>query len=81
MSPRWLMWILWPAFLGASVAFAAVFALIDPVDLRIFGRTHELSREAVYTAAFLIAWAVCALSSALTLWIVPLPRPVADELE
>ena len=72
MKARWLMWVLWPAFLSASVAFALVFSLIDPGELRVFGRALELSREAVYTVAFLMAWTVCALSSALT---VPVALP------
>lgn len=81
MRLRWLMWVLWPAFLSAGVGFALVFALIDPRELRVFGSALDLSRGAVYTTGFLLAWALCALSSALTLYTFPAPMSGADELE
>lgn len=89
MKARWLMWVLWPAFVGAAVAFVLVFSLIDPRELRVFGRPLELSHGAVYTIGFGIAWVVCALSSALTLCMLPAsilapmssPMSAADELE
>ena len=81
MKARWLRWVLWPAFLSAGVAFALVFALIDPRELRVFGSAVQISRGAVYTVSFLLAWAVCALSSALTLYTFPAPMSEADELE
>ena len=61
MKARWLIWVLWPAFVGAAMAFVLVFSLIDPRDLRIFGRPLELSHGAVYTLGFGLAWAVCAV--------------------
>ncbi|NSX06210.1 hypothetical protein [Cupriavidus gilardii] len=89
MKARWLMWVLWPAFVGAAVAFVLVFSLIDPRELRILGQPLELSHGAVYTIGFAVAWAVCALSSALTLCMLPAsilapssaPMSAADELE
>ena len=89
MKARWLMWVLWPAFVGAAVAFVLVFSLIDPRELRVFGRPLELSSDAIYTIGFGVAWAVCALSSALTLCMLPAstlapmssPMSAADELE
>lgn len=67
--------IFWPAFLSASVASVVFFAFIDPATL------HEqslpgmaLSREAGYGIGFLVFWAICALSSALTLLLSRLPR-------
>ncbi|AOY93567.1 hypothetical protein BKK79_18500 [Cupriavidus sp. USMAA2-4] len=81
MRLRWLMWVLWPAFLVAGVATAAVFSLVDPSDLRLFGRPVEASREAVYTIGFLLAWLLCSLSSALTFYTMPVRLGDTDELE
>lgn len=61
-----LMWIAWPAFLMAGVLEVLVFAMVDPQDLHWFGQPLALSRQAVYTAAFFIFWAVAMASSALT---------------
>lgn len=69
-----LMWILWPSFLLAGAGSAAVFALVDPLDIAVFGSMH-FSREVVYTAGFFIFWVVTALSSALTLYMAPPERP------
>jgi len=81
MKLRWLMWVLWPAFLVAGCATALVFSLVDPADLRFFGHQVEASREAVYTVGFLLAWLFCALSSGLTLYTMPVPLSATDELE
>jgi hypothetical protein len=62
---RW-MWIAWPAFLVAGVMEMAVFALIDPADLQWMGSSINWSREAVYTIAFFVFWALAMASSALT---------------
>lgn len=81
MRLRWLMWILWPAFLVAGCATAFVFSLIDPGDLSFFGHPVEASREAVYTMGFLLAWLFCALSSGLTLYTMPFRLRDTEELE
>jgi len=81
MRARWLMWVLWPAFLVGGLATAVVFSLVDPSDLSLFGRPIEASREAVYTIGFLLAWLLCALSSALTLYTMPIRLSDTDELE
>ncbi len=62
-----LMWMLWPAFLVAGLLEMLVFALVDPSDLHWFGAPLELSRQAVYTLAFFVFWAVALVASALTL--------------
>lgn len=62
---RW-MWIAWPAFLVAGVMEMAVFALIDPADLQWMGTSLNWSREAVYTVAFFVFWALAMASSAIT---------------
>ncbi|MEY4258294.1 MAG: hypothetical protein RJA56_1195 [Pseudomonadota bacterium] len=62
---RW-MWIAWPAFLVAGLMEMAVFAVVDPADLNWMGSSINGSREAVYTVAFFVFWALAMLSSALT---------------
>ena len=65
-----LMWILWPSFLVGAATSATVFALIDPLDLAIFGTIH-LSRQAVYAGGFFLFWFMSAMSSALSLYMAP----------
>lgn len=62
-----LMGIAWPAFLVAAVLEMVVFALVDPQDLHWFGAPLALSRQAVYTLAFFVFWALAMASSALTM--------------
>lgn len=61
-----MMWIAWPAFLLAGVLEMIVFALVDPQSLHWFGQPLAWSREAVYTLAFFVFWALTMASSALT---------------
>ena len=69
---RWrsLMWILWPSFLMAGVASAVVFALVDPLDVAIFGHI-KLERESLYASGFFFFWLMAALSSLLTVFMTP----------
>jgi len=66
MLQQRLMWIVWPAFLVAGVLEMLVFALVDPHDLSWFGQPLGWSRQAIYTVAFFIFWAITMLSSGLT---------------
>lgn len=66
MLSKRLMWIAWPAFLGACVLEALVFAMIDPDHLQWFGGALPLSREGFYTIAFFVFWGVTLAASALT---------------
>jgi hypothetical protein len=66
LAQRW-MWIAWPAFLVAGLLEMLVFALVDPQDLHWFGQDLELSRQAIYTLAFFVFWALAMVSSGLTL--------------
>ena len=62
--------VLWPAFLMAGVLETFVFALVDPSDLRWFGgEVIGLSRQAIYTLAFLIFWALISAAAATTAWL------------
>jgi hypothetical protein len=59
--------ILWPAFLGAGVLEALVFAVVDPHDLRWFGGPAiEWTAMAIYSITFLIFWGAVATAGALT---------------
>ncbi len=58
MWAKMLMTVVWPAFLGACVLEAAVFALVDPHELSWGGDPLGWSRQAVYTAAFFLFWVV-----------------------
>ena len=65
--PRRAAAILWPSFLIAGALDAATFAVVDPDDLRWFGGAAlDWSRQAVYSATFLIYWGFVSLSAALT---------------
>jgi len=70
MSRRALMWILWPSFLAAGVTSAVVFALVDPLDITIFGHM-QLERQVVYAAGFFLFWLMASISSALSLFMAP----------
>lgn len=68
MRARQWMGIAWPAFLLAAVLEMLVFAMVDPSDLHwLGGRPVEGSRQAVYTVAFFVFWAISAASGALTM--------------
>lgn len=59
--------ILWPAFIGAGVLDAMVFAVVDPGDLRWFGgEPLGWTAPAIYTVTFIIFWIATATSSAMT---------------
>jgi hypothetical protein len=66
MLQQRLMWILWPAFLVAGALEVLVFAMVDPQDVHWFGQPLDWSRQAIYTAAFFMFWAMAVVSSALT---------------
>lgn len=66
---RWLISILWPAFIVGGAAEAVFFTLFDPDDLHPFGESMELSRTAVYTAGFFLFWLFAAASGALTCYL------------
>ncbi|CAN1573698.1 hypothetical protein MCEGE14_03505 [Burkholderiaceae bacterium] len=70
MKWRSLMWILWPSFLMAGLASAVVFALIDPLDVSIFGYIRP-EREMLYAFGFFFFWLIAALSSVLTVFMSP----------
>jgi hypothetical protein len=72
---------LWPSFLAASVATMFFFAFFDPA---VFGAGATPPdwladhRMAGYAVGFFFFWAICTLSSALTLYLVRTARPQGD---
>lgn len=64
-----ILWILWPAFLVASVAELLFFAIFDPSDLHLFGAPVEFDRVPVYTVGFFFFWAITAAASAITVFL------------
>lgn len=70
MKFRSLMWILWPSFLIAAATSATVFALVDPLDVKLFGY-FEASRSQLYAGGFFLFWIMAALSSSLSLHMAP----------
>lgn len=63
--------VLWPSFLVAGIATMLLFAVMAPEDVVIFGHQVEAPMESVYSIGFLLFWGLCALSSALTIFISP----------
>jgi len=63
-----LHWILWPSFMVAALVEIAFFAIIAPQDLYFLGKPVEFSPLATYTIGFFAFWAICACSSAATLF-------------
>ena len=63
---RFLMQVLWPAFLMAIVAEGLFFSMIDPIELDIVGLHLAASREGAYTVGFFVFWVLFTASSGLT---------------
>jgi hypothetical protein len=68
---RILLWILWPSFLVSGLAEGFLFSFVQPDDLVFFGHHPNISDEGIYTLGFFAIWIFCALSSALTTYILP----------
>jgi hypothetical protein len=83
MRLRLLIWVLWPSFLIAIIAEAALFTAIHPEEIIFFGEPLAISNEGIYTLGFFVIWAFCAASSALTMFVLPKsgerPRLGSDE--
>jgi len=63
---RFMMHVLWPAFVMSAVAEGVFFSMIDPHELTIVGLHLADSREAAYTVGFFLFWALFACSSGIT---------------
>lgn len=60
--------VAWCSFLSASAATVVTFALVDPGALPEVLLPPCRSHLAVYALGFFFFWAMCALSSALTIY-------------
>ena len=64
---RLVLCILWPGFFTAGVLDAAVFAVLDPRELRWFGGALVgWSPVAVHSVTFLIFWVAISAAAATT---------------
>ena len=61
--------VLWPAFLGAALADAILFTLIDPETITLFGVHPGVSRPSAYTVGFFVFWILMIAASVTTLWL------------
>jgi hypothetical protein len=68
--------VLWPSFLAACAASLLFFAAVDPVMLRDAGPRlfAGLERETGYALGFLFFWAVGAIASALSVYLIRTAR-------
>ena len=71
---RYLMQVLWPAFLSAVVAIGVFFSMVDPRELVFIGIPLADSREGAYTVGFFVFWALFTISSSLT-WVLTQNEP------
>ncbi len=67
MWSKLIMAVAWPAFLAACLLEALVFAFVDPLELSWGHGPLGWSRQAVYTVAFFLFWAVSMGSGLLAL--------------
>jgi hypothetical protein len=61
--------VLWPAFLGAALADAVLFTLIDPAAIVLLGVHSGVSRPAAYTVGFFAFWLIMVAACVTTLWL------------
>lgn len=71
-SARWGM-VLWPAFLGAALADAVLFTLIDPAHVSWLDDQLHVSPVMAYTVGFFAFWLLIAGASWVTLWLSTCP--------
>lgn len=82
--PRLQHWgvILWPSFIAAGLASIVFFACVDPLRLHAISFPGQpVSRGMGYTVGFFMFWAVTALSSAITGYLLRPPPPSAEDDE
>ena len=63
---RFLMMVLWPAFLMSIVAVGVFFSMIDPHEIDVVGLHLADSRDAAYTIGFFVFWILFTLACSLT---------------
>ncbi|MDI9334962.1 MAG: hypothetical protein QM533_11375 [Cytophagales bacterium] len=68
-SKKFILPVLWPAFLVASLLEMFVFMLFDPHDANWLGQPSQLSRQGIYSVSFFVFWGLGALASALSIFL------------
>ena len=63
---RFMMQVLWPAFLVSVVAEGLLFSMVDPQELVMVGIHLADSRESAYTVGFFMLWGLFSLACAMT---------------
>ena len=67
--------ILWPSFMAACIATGVFFGHVDPLDLdAITTPMAEYSSMTGYAIGFFFFWAVCAISSLLSVFLIRTSR-------
>ena len=66
---RYLMQVMWPAFLGAAAATGVFFSAVDPLQVDLVGIHLDDDRLATYTLGFLMFWVLFSLSGSLTYYL------------
>jgi hypothetical protein len=81
---RFLMQVLWPAFLVAVIAEGLFFSMVDPQHLELLGFSIADDRRSAYTIGFFLFWVLFSLSSGLT-WLlsrgIDRPLPAAPGVD
>ena len=63
--------VVWISFLSAAIATMVFFAMFDPVELGgLIDEDLQFSRDAGYAVGFFFFWALCALCSGVTAFLV-----------
>ena len=78
---RFMMHVLWPAFVMSAVAEGVFFSMIDPHELTIVGLHLADSREAAYTVGFFLFWGLFSICSGLTYLLAASPAQPASLLQ
>lgn len=65
-AARFLMQVLWPAFIGAAVAVGVLFSLIDPDRVDSISVIIGGSRQAAYTVGFIVLWLLFSFACSIT---------------
>ena len=68
---KYVIWVLWPAFIAAGIAETLFFTMIDPGQLYLFGEQVQWSAMATYSMGFLLFWLVCICASLMTYLMMP----------
>ena len=67
---RFLMQMVWPAFLFAAATSGLVFSIVDPDSVEFITDNFEDTRASAYTLGFLVFWALYTLACSLTAFFV-----------